>query len=59
MKTAQSAFVGYIKDSLTTLPETTDRLFGTALKAEWPYTAKAIAEPASTSTRSAPTCAKR
>jgi urate oxidase len=44
MKTAQSAFVGYIKDSLTTLPETTDRLFATALKAEWPYTDKAIAE---------------
>jgi urate oxidase len=44
MKTAQSGFVGYIKDSLTTLPETTDRLFATALKAEWPYTDKAIAE---------------
>lgn len=44
MKTAQSGFVGYIKDSLTTLPETTDRLFATALKAEWPYTDQAIAE---------------
>jgi len=44
MKTAQSGFVGYIKDSLTTLPETTDRLFATALKAEWPYTDKAIAD---------------
>ena len=44
MKTAQSGFVGYIKDSLTTLPETTDRLFATALKAVWPYTGKAIAE---------------
>jgi urate oxidase len=44
MKTAQSGFVGYIKDSLTTLPETTDRLFATALKAEWPYTDKSIAE---------------
>ena len=43
LKTSQSAFTGYIKDSLTTLPETTDRLFGTALKAEWPYTAEAIA----------------
>ena len=42
MKTAQSAFVGYIKESLTTLPETTDRLFATALKAEWPYTPDAI-----------------
>lgn len=43
MKTAQSAFTGYIKDSLTTLPETTDRLFATAVKAEWPYTAAGIA----------------
>ena len=44
MKTANSGFVGYIRDSLTTLPETTDRLFATALKAEWPYTDRAIAE---------------
>lgn len=44
LKTAQSGFGGYIKDELTTLPETNDRLFGTALKAEWPYTAKAIGE---------------
>lgn len=44
MKTAQSGFVGYIKDSLTTLPETMNRLFATALKAEWLYTDQAIAE---------------
>jgi len=44
MKTAQSGFVGYIKDELTTLLETTDRLFCTAVKAEWTYTPKAIAE---------------
>jgi urate oxidase len=43
MKTAQSAFTGYIKESLTTLPETTDRLFCTALKAEWPYSSEGIA----------------
>jgi urate oxidase len=43
MKTADSAFAGYIQDELTTLPETTDRLFCTALKAEWPYTAEGIA----------------
>jgi urate oxidase len=42
LKTAQSAFFGYIKDELTTLPETKDRLFGTVLKAEWHYTARAI-----------------
>jgi urate oxidase len=43
LKTAQSGFVGYIKDGLTTLPETTDRLFGTVLKVEWPYTAAGLA----------------
>jgi urate oxidase len=38
LKTANSGFEGYIKDSLTTLPETNDRLFGTAVSAEWHYT---------------------
>jgi len=37
MKTAGSAFAGYIKDSLTTLPESNDRLFGTAVRASWTY----------------------
>jgi urate oxidase len=37
LKTAKSAFAGYIKDSLTTLKETHDRLFGTALRAQWHY----------------------
>lgn len=37
LKTAHSAFTGYIRDPLTTLPETTDRLFGTAIRAEWSY----------------------
>ena len=37
LKTAKSAFAGYIKDSLTTLKETQDRLFGTALRAQWHY----------------------
>jgi urate oxidase len=39
LKTANSGFEGYIKDSLTTLKETSDRLFGTAVSAEWHYTA--------------------
>ena len=39
LKTAGSAFTGFIKDSLTTLPETTDRLFGTAAKVRWRYAA--------------------
>jgi len=38
LKTTQSGFVGYIKDELTTLPETTDRLFGTSVSARWSYT---------------------
>ncbi len=39
LKSTRSGFVGYIKDSLTTLPETTDRIFATALNAEWRYEA--------------------
>jgi urate oxidase len=42
LKTGKSGFFGYIKDELTTLPETKDRLFGTVLKAEWPYRTSAI-----------------
>jgi urate oxidase len=38
LKTADSGFEGYIKDPLTTLKETSDRIFGTALRAEWLYT---------------------
>jgi urate oxidase len=38
MKTARSAFEGYIRDSLTTLPESADRLLGTAVQANWTYT---------------------
>jgi urate oxidase len=37
MRTAGSAFEGYIKDELTTLKETDDRLFGTAIRATWTY----------------------
>jgi urate oxidase len=37
MKTAGSAFEGFISDSLTTLAESRDRLFGTALRANWTY----------------------
>jgi urate oxidase len=37
LKTAGSAFTGYIKDALTTLPETRERLFGTAVSANWTY----------------------
>jgi urate oxidase len=37
MKTADSAFAGFMKDPLTTLPETTDRLFATSVRARWNY----------------------
>jgi urate oxidase len=37
LKTAGSAFEGFIRDTLTTLPETKDRLFSTALRANWTY----------------------
>ena len=37
LKTADSEFVGFIKDSLTTLQEATDRLFGTVVRARWTY----------------------
>ncbi len=39
LKTANSGFEGYIKDELTTLKETNDRLFGTAVSATWHYVA--------------------
>jgi urate oxidase len=37
MKTADSGFEGYIKDALTTLPESSDRLFGTSVWSRWKY----------------------
>ncbi len=37
LKTAQSGFVGFKRDELTTLRETDDRLLGTAVSASWQY----------------------
>jgi urate oxidase len=37
LKTTKSGFAGYIKDELTTLPETTDRLLGTVVQSQWSY----------------------
>jgi len=42
MKTADSAFSGFLKDDLTTLPETQDRLFATVLEAEWLYSSRDV-----------------
>jgi len=37
LKSSHSAFAGFLKDELTTLPETQDRLLATALTARWRY----------------------
>jgi urate oxidase len=37
LKTAKSAFTGFIKDKLTTLKPATDRIFGTCAKVKWDY----------------------
>ncbi len=37
MKTSDSEFAGFLKTSLTTLPETTDRLFATSARVRWNY----------------------
>lgn len=42
MRTADSSFEGYIHDSLTTLPESSDRLLGTSLSASWFYSSLEI-----------------
>jgi urate oxidase len=42
LKTADSEFAGFIKDSLTTLPESTDRLFATSVRARWNYSSPSV-----------------
>ena len=42
LKTADSGFEGFLRDDLTTLKETSDRIFCTAVRAEWRYTKTAI-----------------
>lgn len=37
LKTTKSAFEGYVKDRYTTLKEATDRIFATAVRADWRY----------------------
>ncbi len=39
LKTAHSGFEGFIRDELTTLRETSDRLLGTSVTAAWKYAA--------------------
>jgi urate oxidase len=42
LKTAHSGFEGYLRDSLTTLPETADRLLGTSVRAQWRYQSDSV-----------------
>jgi urate oxidase len=42
LKTANSAFAGFIRESLTTLPDTQDRVFGTVVQAHWTYSDTAL-----------------
>jgi urate oxidase len=37
LKTSRSGFSGFLRDALTTLPDTEDRLLGTAVRANWTY----------------------
>ncbi|MGH9316028.1 MAG: factor-independent urate hydroxylase [Thermoanaerobaculia bacterium] len=37
LKTAQSGFAGFVRDRYTTLPETSDRILATAMRAVWSY----------------------
>ena len=45
MKTAKSAFSGFPRDELTTLPETDDRLLATKVTATWRYDPSAFVLP--------------
>jgi len=42
LRSAGSGFEGYIKDRYTTLPETNDRIFQTALLATWRYKSRSL-----------------
>jgi urate oxidase len=42
MKTANSGFEGFLRDAHTTLPETSDRLLGTAVRAQWRYVSQSL-----------------
>jgi urate oxidase len=47
LKSARSAFAGFLRDEYTTLPEAKDRLFATALTATWRYETVDVAFAAS------------
>jgi urate oxidase len=43
LKTTKSGFAGFVKDCYTTLPETTDRILATSIKASWVYANPVVA----------------
>lgn len=43
LKTTDSAFAGFIRDELTTLPEVEDRMMGTSVTASWEYVTEVVA----------------
>ena len=43
LKTADSGFEGFLRDEWTTLKETSDRLLGTAVRANWRYVTRSVA----------------
>jgi urate oxidase len=47
MKSTQSGWAGYLKDSYTTIPETNDRMCATSMVASWKWSAKPASYPAS------------
>ncbi len=46
LKTAHSAFSGFIREPLTSLAETEDRVFGTVVDAQWRYRDRSLDYPA-------------
>src|SRR5260370_12457979 len=48
MKSTQSGWAGYLKDSYTTIPETNDRMCATSMVASWKWSAKPASYPATT-----------
>jgi urate oxidase len=46
LKTTESGWVAYLMDEVTTLKETTDRIFSTAMNASWTWAGKPVSYPA-------------
>ncbi|OQS03059.1 uricase [Thraustotheca clavata] len=53
LKTTQSAFVGFLKDNYTTLPEVPDRLVSSSVSAHWEYSSPTATAQDAAAVRSA------